>query len=100
MATLLLHDNVEFDDQVVYAAGNAYTNCEFRRCTIIVMGNPSHFEHCSFTSCIWHINIVIHDSESLAAFLSLAQDTIGRSLPHAPSSPADPQPPMPADSQP
>ena len=92
---LLRHDNAEFDDQIVYATGNAYFGCDFTRCVILLKGFPFHFNTCKFIGCIWHIDIVIHDHGQLNALRALMDDVMTKSLPivsipENPEGPPDP----------
>ena len=80
---LLLHKDVEFDDQVVYVTGNAYKACRFTRCCMVVKGLPFHMEECIFDSCVWHCDIVIHDDLQVKAMRDVL-DMAGMSLPRAP----------------
>lgn len=70
---LVLHHNMEFSDQVVYATGHAYKSCEFHQCTIVYKGGPSHFEGCEFIQCAWHLDIVLHDPQQTSDFLRLVK---------------------------
>jgi hypothetical protein len=70
VVTLLKHDNVVFEDQVVYGTGNAYFGCEFIRSVLVVKGFPFHFENCRFESCAWHIDLVLHDPQQIADLVS------------------------------
>jgi len=87
MTTLLRHDQAVFDDQTVYATGNAYLGCEFRRCTIILKGVPFLFDTCIFDSCVWDLSLVIHCREQAAALSSFFSTTIMQSLPMTPETP-------------
>jgi hypothetical protein len=68
---LLTHRDVIFEDDVVLATGHAYFNCTFRRCTITIREGESFFHTCAFESCIWHIDMVIHDVQQLARFQNM-----------------------------
>lgn len=84
MSVLLVHENVIFEDATVYLTGNAYFDCTFRRCTLIVREPAMVLTGCEFdSSCIWHIDMIIHDHEMWAAFLKTFSEFIAKTLPHA-----------------
>ncbi|MFI5377727.1 MAG: hypothetical protein ACHRHE_00355 [Tepidisphaerales bacterium] len=68
MSVLLKHENRVFEDQTVYATGNAYHACVFRRC-VFVAASPGNmvFDECVFDACAWHLNFVVHDLETCEA---------------------------------
>ncbi len=68
MNVVLKHEDRVFEDQTVYATGNAYHGCVFRRCVLVAAsaGNMV-FDQCSFETCAWHLNFVVHDLESCEA---------------------------------
>ncbi|MGE5609239.1 MAG: hypothetical protein ACM359_08290 [Bacillota bacterium] len=68
MSVLLKHENRVFEDQTVYATGNAYHGCIFRRCVLVAASvNNMVFDQCSFEACVWHLNFVVHDHETCEA---------------------------------
>jgi len=90
---LLPHVKVEFEDCAIYATGNAYQQCDFSRCTIIVRDGPFLFAECKFFGCIWHIDTVIHDNQQLDR-LNFVLELARQSIP-MPSSTNDPMGPIP-----
>ncbi len=80
MVSLLLHKDATFEDEVVYATGHAFVRCAFDRCTVVMAGFPFSFDTCTFDTCVWHLNIVIHDREQLATVRGLLA-TIEGALP-------------------
>jgi len=80
MPMFLHHENIVFEDRVVYLAGNAYTGCTFRRCTIVVNGPPGPMNGCEIASCAWHIDLVFSDQSEWIAFLKNFEEPIKRSL--------------------
>jgi hypothetical protein len=65
MSVLLKHENRVFEDQTVYATGNAYVGCVFRRCVLVaVSAGGMVFDECRFEACVWHLNVVVHDDET------------------------------------
>lgn len=86
IVTLLRHDQVIYEDQTVILTGQAFFGCEFHRCVLVLAGFPTHVEHCELDSCIWHINMVIHDP----AQLSNLMETLTLARPGLPKLPVDP----------
>lgn len=80
MGVLLKHENTIFEDQTIYATGNAYVNCTFRRCVLVVVSSAEMiFDQCQFQACAWHLNLVVHDHKSCAALetlLGLARQSV------------------------
>ena len=56
---LTKHEGLKIDDATVYASGNAYINCTFRRCTLVVTDLPFVMQGNHFDSCNWHINCLV-----------------------------------------
>jgi hypothetical protein len=86
MAVLLKHEDVVFDDETIYSSGNAYKRCTFNRCVIVVRDTPGVFEDCGFSGCIWHVDILVHDSDQWDAFMSGIASMITKTLPRLPKS--------------
>ena len=88
MSILLKHEDTVFEDQTIYATGNAYVGCTFRRCVLVVVGASNMvFDACDFQACVWHFNVVVHDDESVEAFQKLLR-CARQSIPTAGSGPA------------
>lgn len=66
MPILLLHTNAVFEDETLYLSGNAYTGCTFRRCMFIVGDIPFSMSGCGFDTCVWRLEMTVHDLHSLA----------------------------------
>ncbi|MCA9288659.1 MAG: hypothetical protein KDA05_08745 [Phycisphaerales bacterium] len=82
MPSLLLHADKTFRDQVVYATGHAYQGCVFEACTIVAQSiGPGVFQNCRFNGCVWHLNLVIHDSDQWDEFMGGFAAIITKSLP-------------------
>ena len=84
MATLMGHDKVVFKDQTVYATGHAYLECEFVRCTIVMKGLGKYFDRCKFESCVWDLDIFIHDREQVADLQNFLSSIVDPTLPVMP----------------
>jgi len=80
---LLLHKDVVFQDQVLYTTGHAYHGCTFRRCTLFYRGGPGVFDTCTFQGVIWHLDVLIHDSNQWDEFMANVASAVTKSLPKA-----------------
>jgi hypothetical protein len=67
MANVLLHDDLVIEDQVVYVTGHAYRKCKFNRCTFYLRDLSGVFDHCDFNSCVWHLDLLLHDRDQVPA---------------------------------
>ncbi|MBA3312234.1 MAG: hypothetical protein H0T47_02930 [Planctomycetaceae bacterium] len=71
---LLRHDGVIFEDQVVFAAGHAYVNCEFRNCTVVIGHSKGGiFQNCSFGPTVWRLEVTMSDQNDLAALVGMME---------------------------
>ena len=84
MAVSLVHEGIVFEDATVYVTGNAFFDCTFLRCTLVFRGFPIIASNCKFSSCIWHIDWLIHDHQQWNEFEETLIPMIAKSLPHAP----------------
>ena len=84
MAISLVHENIVFQDQVVYLAGNSYFDCTFRRCTLVFRDNIGPLTGCTFESCVWHIDLIVSDYVFWDEFVKGLAPMIGKSLPRPP----------------
>jgi hypothetical protein len=62
-ADLCRHADMEFRDAVVYSCGHVYERCDFVRCTIVFNGPPNQFLDCDTHSCVFKLDLTIHDPE-------------------------------------
>jgi hypothetical protein len=74
MTVLLRHDSIVFEDRTVYVSGNAYFDCSFTRCTMVVRESPCYLEKCVFEGCVWHIDMLIHDPEQVVGLMGLLEN--------------------------
>src|SRR3954452_12163778 len=60
-ATMLLtkHENQAFTNQTVYISGQAFINCTFTACTLILRETIYHLQNCTFERCNWHVDWVL-----------------------------------------
>ena len=56
---LTKHENVNFLNQTVYLSGQAFINCTFTGCTLILRETIYHMDRCTFERCNWHIDRVV-----------------------------------------
>lgn len=56
---LTKHENVKFVNQTVYISGQAFINCEFVGCTLVVRDVTYHLDKCVFERCNWHIDLML-----------------------------------------
>jgi hypothetical protein len=53
---LTKHEGQTFANQTVYITGNAYLNCTFTACTLVLREPVYHLENCVYDRCNWHID--------------------------------------------
>jgi|SRR5580658_9776719 hypothetical protein len=65
---LTKHEGVTFQNQTVYISGQAFVQCRFIGCTLILRETVKYLEACSFERCNWHVDWVVlwGSPESLA----------------------------------
>lgn len=56
---LTKHENQTFTNQTVYISGQAFINCTFTACTLILRETVYHLQNCSFERCNWHVDWVL-----------------------------------------
>ena len=56
---LTKHENETFQNQTVYISGQAFINCTFTACTLILRETVYHLQNCSFERCNWHVDWVL-----------------------------------------
>ena len=56
---LTKHEGVTFQNQTVYLSGQAFVNCNFTGCTLILRETVYHMDRCTFERCNWHIDRVV-----------------------------------------
>jgi hypothetical protein len=80
-STKLIHRNLAFVNQVVYLSGHAFVDCTFRDCTLVMRSFDFVFSRVRIENCIWHVDLVIHDSKQWREFQDGLAHRIYRSLP-------------------
>ena len=56
---LTKHEDATFQNQTIYISGQAFVNCRFVSCTLILRETVYHLESCSFERCNWHVDRVL-----------------------------------------
>jgi len=56
---LTKHENETFLNQTVYISGQAFINCTFIACTLVLRETIYHLERCTFERCNWHVDWVL-----------------------------------------
>lgn len=56
---LTKHENETFQNQTVYLSGQAFINCRFVACTLVLRETVCHMDGCGFDRCNWHIDRIM-----------------------------------------
>ena len=56
---LTKHEGETFINQTVYISGQAFINCTFMACTLILRETIYHLQNCTFERCNWHVDWVL-----------------------------------------
>lgn len=56
---LTKHENKTFENDTIYISGQAFINCKFIACTLILRETIYHLDQCSFERCNWHVDWVL-----------------------------------------
>lgn len=56
---LTKHEGVTFQNQTVYISGQAFINCTFVGCTLVLRETIYHLQNCTFERCNWHVDWVL-----------------------------------------
>ena len=56
---LTKHEGETFQNQTVYISGQAFINCTFVACTLVLRETVYHLQNCSFERCNWHVDWVL-----------------------------------------
>ncbi len=78
---LTKHENESFVNQTVYISGQAFINCTFTACTLVLRETLYHLDKCTFERCNWHVDWVlmwgspesIREIKALVAMIEQAQ---------------------------
>lgn len=56
---LTKHENETFHNQTVYISGQAFINCTFTACTLVLRETIYHLDKCTFERCNWHVDRIL-----------------------------------------
>ena len=56
---LTKHEGETFHNQTVYISGQAFVNCTFIACTLVLRETVYHLDQCAFERCNWHVDWVL-----------------------------------------
>lgn len=56
---LTKHEGVKFQNQTVYISGQAFINCTFTDCTLVLRETIYYLKDCTFDRCNWHVDWVL-----------------------------------------
>ncbi|MGC4033361.1 MAG: hypothetical protein QM754_16845 [Tepidisphaeraceae bacterium] len=56
---LTKHEGETFTNQTVYISGQAFINCSFTACTLVLRETVYHLDRCTFERCNWHVDWVL-----------------------------------------
>src|SRR5215203_3968400 len=59
MIRLTKHENEKFSNQTVYLSGQAFINCTFAACTMVLRETVYHLQDCTFERCNWHVDLIL-----------------------------------------
>ena len=85
---LTKHEGETFQNQTVYISGQAFINCTFIACTLILRETVYHLQNCSFERCNWHVDWVlmwgsVESVREIKALVSLMEQAQQQQLPQA-----------------
>ncbi len=80
----LVHEGQVFQDCTVYMSGNAFYDCKFFRCTLVVResGIPA-LVGCTLQCCTWHLDFLVSDHRAWENFMKVMAPVVRDSLPRA-----------------
>lgn len=70
---LVLHRDMDFEDDVIYLDGHSYVNCGFSRCTFIYRGGISNFVGPRIESCVIVMDVTLYDLRGLEGAKQILQ---------------------------
>ena len=80
----LVHEGRVFEHCTVYMSGNAFYNCRFFRCTLVLRESKDlTVIGCTFECCNWHLDFLVHDYRTWENFTRIMGPLIHQSLPRA-----------------
>jgi len=90
---LTKHENETFVNQTVYISGQAFINCTFTACTLVLRETIYHLERCSFERCNWHVDWVLmwgspESIREIKALVSMIESAQAQTVPPEGATPA------------
>jgi hypothetical protein len=87
---LTKHENETFQNDTVYLSGQAFINCRFVACTLVLRETVCHLDGCGFDRCNWHIDRVLlwgnpDTVREMKAVISLIEQLQQQQLAQAPA---------------
>jgi hypothetical protein len=81
---LTKHDGETFVNQTVYISGQAFINCTFTACTLVLKQTVYHLDRCTFERCNWQVDWLllwgspesIREIKALIAMIEQAQSQL------------------------
>jgi len=81
---LTKHEGETFVNQTVYISGQAFINCTFTACTLVLRETVYHLDRCTFERCNWHVDWVllwgspesVREIKALIAMIEQAQSQL------------------------
>ena len=82
------NENKTFENDTIYISGQAFVNCKFVACTLILRETIYHLDQCSFERCNWHVDWVLmwgspESIREIKALVSLMEQAQQQQLPQA-----------------
>jgi hypothetical protein len=56
---LTKHEGETFRNQTICVSGQAFVNCTFVTCTLVLRETACHIEQCTFDRCNWHVDALM-----------------------------------------
>ena len=56
---LTKHEGVTFQNQTIYISGQAFVECTFVGCTLVLRETIYFLKDCTFDRCNWHVDWVL-----------------------------------------
>ena len=83
---LTKHENESFLNQTVYISGQAFINCTFTACTLVLRETVYHLERCAFERCNWHVDSVLmwgspESLREIKALVNMIEQSQAQTLP-------------------
>ena len=93
---LTKHEGVTFQNQTIYISGQAFVECTFVGCTLVLRETIYYLKDCTFDRCNWHVDWVLMwgSPESIVQLKALVE-RIEQAQQHLEEQPGEQVPPPP-----